>query len=929
LENRDIESLKDLWFNTQSTNTRNQIVQEFEKRKASDALNFCLYMSHTKPISGESIVTSIEAIGRVKDPESIKFLRRTALTNQNKNVRLAVLRAYKEMNNREALYATKDLLKTNDKEILLEALETLSHFDDSVSMDAISPFLFVKDPDIRWKAISALGNIGNPETIGIISLLLADVDPVVNGLAENVLKKLGASEEQIQDWKAKSKELSLEDLYSSKLSYQKAMIEKRVLERKLENKERIKTQLEITLKKRNISLKKQQALVESLYEREKKLKIKVFELQQAQDKIQEYKNRLKNLNHQIEKMNKELMKSKSEASTAIARKELDKILKEKSSLENEAKSIKAKEVNLQDEVLYLKSIAQETRYEAEKAKKELKIVRDRETQIMRQMEEIKIAYRKAIKEKEVLEKKLESESDVKIQLESALKKRELSLKKQQTLIQSLYENERQQKSKLDQLDITKKQSKDYEKKLNRLSSQINALQKELIEAKSENLLSRVEKKMAIVLEEKSTMEKNAANLKEKEEKLHAEVSALKTLAEKKHDEAENAKRELEALRNRESQLANQLEDLKKRLNRGMTPILVVSKPKSGTKFEIPTTVLHLVAVDDRGIYSIQATLNGKPITLENTRGTRKALPASPKAVKKLDLSARLKLEYGENIISVSVKDTDGASTKESIKVTRVKSRGKIWAAIIGINQYPHTRNLKYAVNDALEFKNYLEDYIGIPKENIFYLTDQNATKYKIESLLGTKLKRKASKDDTVFIFYAGHGAVEADPVDPDGDGFEKYLLPYDARLDDLYTTAISMNDVRIIFQRNRAQRLVFIADTCYSGASGGRSMLTSKTRATLSDQFFERVSKGKGRVIISACSANEVSKEDDRLKHGIFSYYLLEGLKGKSDINGDNIITVSELFSYLSRKVPEASGQDQHPVKKGETEGELVIGYVK
>ena len=209
------------------------------------------------------------------------------------------------------------------------------------------------------------------------------------------------------------------------------------------------------------------------------------------------------------------------------------------------------------------------------------------------------------------------------------------------------------------------------------------------------------------------------------------------------------------------------------------------------------------------------------------------------------------------------------------------------------------------------------------------MTDQHATKYEIESLLGTKLKRKASKDDTVFIFYAGHGAVETDPVDPDGDGFEKYLLPYDARLDDLYTTAISMNDVRTIFQRNRAQRLVFIADTCYSGASGGRSMLTSKTRATLSDQFFERVSKGKGRVIISACSANEVSQEDDRLKHGIFSYYLLEGLKGKSDINGDNVITISELFSYLSRKVPKASGQDQHPVKKGETDGELVIGYVK
>jgi uncharacterized caspase-like protein len=138
-----------------------------------------------------------------------------------------------------------------------------------------------------------------------------------------------------------------------------------------------------------------------------------------------------------------------------------------------------------------------------------------------------------------------------------------------------------------------------------------------------------------------------------------------------------------------------------------------------------------------------------------------------------------------------------------------------------------------------------------------------------------------------------------------------------------------MNDIRTIFTRIRAERLIFIADTCYSGASGGRSMVASKTRANLSDKFYERIAKGKGRVIISSCSANEVSKEDDNLQHGIFSYYMLEGLKGRTDQDGDGIITVSELFSYISRKVPQASGQDQHPVKKGETEGELVIGRVK
>ncbi len=184
-------------------------------------------------------------------------------------------------------------------------------------------------------------------------------------------------------------------------------------------------------------------------------------------------------------------------------------------------------------------------------------------------------------------------------------------------------------------------------------------------------------------------------------------------------------------------------------------------------------------------------------------------------------------------------------------------------------------------------------------------------------------------NDIELVPYSHRAGGPITLIDPDGDGFEKYLLPYDAVLDDLYSTAIAMEEIKKIFQRIHSDRVIFIADTCYSGASGGRTMLASKTRATLSEKFFERISQGKGRVIISASSANEISKEDDQLKHGIFTYYLLEGLKGKADYDGDGIITLSEVFSFVSRKVPEASGQDQHPVRKGETEGEFVIGRVK
>jgi hypothetical protein len=541
----------------------------------------------------------------------------------------------------------------------------------------------------------------------------------------------------------------------------------------------------------------------------------------------------------------------------------------------------------------------------------------------------KTTYQKAIAEKEKLKAKLESEADLKKKLELSLQKREIALKKQEGLVESLYEKERQLKSKLFQLEQAKRESDEYRKNLEELNRRAKEVSDELKRSTNEASTVKAKEELDQIVEQKAKLEKEAVSLKTKELRLREEVSNLNEKAEKTRLEAESAKLELAAMHKRETQLLNQVDELKKRLNRGMAPVIVVSKPKNGSKTDSPTVILHLIAVDDRGISSADVILNNVEIKLDAERGIEVTGVHKDAIPKKIDIKQRLQLQYGQNTIKVAVKDTDGMITEEKITVAREKEHGDIWAIVIGINQYKNTRNLKYAVNDAKAFKDYLIEYIGIPKEKIYFLTDQNATKDNIESILGTQIKRKAAKDDTVIIFYAGHGAVEIDPSNPDGDGFEKYLLPYNADLDDLYTTSISMDDIRKVFQRIRAERLIFIADTCYSGASGGRTMLTSKTRASLSDKFLERISKGKGRVIISSSSANEVSIEDDNLKHGIFSYYLLEGLKGKADHDTDGIITVSELFSYLSSEVPNATGQDQHPVRKGETEGELVIGRVK
>ncbi len=278
---------------------------------------------------------------------------------------------------------------------------------------------------------------------------------------------------------------------------------------------------------------------------------------------------------------------------------------------------------------------------------------------------------------------------------------------------------------------------------------------------------------------------------------------------------------------------------------------------------------------------------------------------------------------------VRATDFDGFTSEKEVVVSYAETRKNVWAVVIGIDNYQKVRHLKYATKDARAFYNHLVKTIRIPEENVFFLLNDQARLYKIRSVLGTQLKRKAGKDDMVIIFFAGHGATEKDSMSPDGDGLEKYILPYDAELTNLYASALPMSEISKIFSRIYSERLIFIADACYSGASGGRTLGIKGTRSNISDAFMDRISRGKGRVIITASGANEVSSENDDLKHGVFTYYLLEGLRGKADVNKDGIITIDEIYNYVSINVPKATGQAQHPVKKGSVEGQLIMGIVE
>ncbi len=352
------------------------------------------------------------------------------------------------------------------------------------------------------------------------------------------------------------------------------------------------------------------------------------------------------------------------------------------------------------------------------------------------------------------------------------------------------------------------------------------------------------------------------------------------------------------------------------------PLLLITAPEDESRHETDTVRLSGVAEDDSGIERLEILINGRQAESEKERGY---ITDSGESLRGLNFERILPLSPGSNRIQVRAIDTDGLIAEKIITIHYTPSRRNVWAVIVGINDYPKLPRLKYALKDATEFHRLLVEKNRVPAENIFLLLNEQATLNNLRSVLGTHLRAAAAKNDMVIIFFAGHGATERDALSADGDGLEKYLLTWEADPKDLYSTAIPMREIAHIFARIQSERLVFIADACYSGASGGRTISATGMRASIADTFLDRIADGRGKVIITASAANEVSVEKDELQHGVFTYYLLEGLRGAADMDRDGTVTVDEAYRYVSEKVPRATGQEQHPVKKGSVEGSLVL----
>jgi tetratricopeptide (TPR) repeat protein len=258
----------------------------------------------------------------------------------------------------------------------------------------------------------------------------------------------------------------------------------------------------------------------------------------------------------------------------------------------------------------------------------------------------------------------------------------------------------------------------------------------------------------------------------------------------------------------------------------------------------------------------------------------------------------------------------------SYSQTESKGDSITWALIVGVSKYPRLpggQQLQFADRDASELALAVRR-AGIPSENVRLLSGSQATLVAVKSAIGNWLARVASENDTVLIFFSGHGLIEK----PYG---ESYLLCHDSSDNDPFASALSMTDLTVALTRRlRARKVLIIADAVrrdfFPTEEDGPAASTAFT-----ESFGKLAAARPGLSVMLASGPGEFSREGQRWGgQGVLSRFLLDGLEGKADANGDGAITFDELFAFASQHVAEDTSNKQHPWRAQSQVSQIVLG---
>jgi len=245
--------------------------------------------------------------------------------------------------------------------------------------------------------------------------------------------------------------------------------------------------------------------------------------------------------------------------------------------------------------------------------------------------------------------------------------------------------------------------------------------------------------------------------------------------------------------------------------------------------------------------------------------------------------------------------------------------------VISVSQYQDVPGVEFAAEDGRAVKEYLVRAFGYDERNIIYL--ENPTKADLEMVFGVRGKPEAQlfkwvkpgKSD-VFVYYTGHGA-------PDLKTKEAYLVPADANPSYVEFQGYPLSTFYDNLSKVPARSMTVVLEACFSGAFE-KGMLIQNASPLVVAVEPEAKEVPDNVVLMASSSGSQVSSWYPEKRHSLFTYYLLDGLRGKADADRDKVVTVAELQKYVGDNVSYLAGRlhnrDQTPVVRGSSTREVL-----
>lgn len=277
----------------------------------------------------------------------------------------------------------------------------------------------------------------------------------------------------------------------------------------------------------------------------------------------------------------------------------------------------------------------------------------------------------------------------------------------------------------------------------------------------------------------------------------------------------------------------------------------------------------------------------------------------------VDEPANEKSPPGEFVIPLEPDATD--EEKPAVGV-------RIWAVVVGVASYAHMPSLRYTDDDAYQFYAFLKSPEGgaLPDDQVRVLVDDNATRNNILTAMRETIL-KAQENDVVLFYFSGHG-IQGAFIPADFDGMNNRL----------YHT-----EIRDILKASSARHKLVLGDACHAGTLLGSEfkedwIASSRSVEGMMDRYYRAFTQsGGGMALLLSSQGEEVSLEDSGLRSGVFSYYLIKGLKGAADGDQDGIVTVEEAFDYVHDQVSQYTAGAQTPVLTGNFDEQMPMSVLR